>query len=216
MPLTQRLSPMARPSGTAVAKATRKAIDTRVRLLPACCSRVASAKPSRATVTKACATSNGEGRKSGVTSRSRATRNHSARNPALATRLIRRLDPGLAKARTAGLRLLPAAEVARASAGESGERATMVLFSCLVDQLADLLAQSHELRVGFDGAGVAGLSEAAHEIERVAPDDPPRARRHDDHLRPEEQRLLDGMGDEEDALAGPGPDLDDLLLHRLA
>src|SRR5262245_38249807 len=207
---------MASPSGTAVAIAARKATETRIRLAPACCSRVASEKPSRATVTKAFATSSGDGRKSGVTSCRRATRNHNARNPALAARLISRLERGWAKTRMAGLAAPRRAARLPCSAGDSGERATMAFPSLLVDQLADLLAEADEPRIGLDGPRIAGLGEAADEIELVAADDPAWAGRHDDHLRAQEQRLLDGMSDEEDPLSRPRPDIDDQLLHRLA
>jgi hypothetical protein len=58
--------------------------------------------------------------------------------------------------------------------------------------------------------------EGLDEIEVVARDDAAWARRHDDQMRAEEQRLLNGMRDEEDPLARTVPDFDEQLLHLFA
>jgi hypothetical protein len=77
-----------------------------------------------------------------------------------------------------------------------------------MDDGPDLLAQGREFGRGLDRTRVAVAREGVDEAEIETRDDASRPRRHDDHMRAEEERLLDRVGDEENPFAGARPDVD--------
>src|SRR6266851_5000536 len=84
------------------------------------------------------------------------------------------------------------------------------------DDRQDFLPYAYELRGGLDRARVARFEEAASEIEVEFVRDTPRARRHHDQMRRQEQRFLHAVSDEKAHLAGAVPDVEYQLLDGLA
>ncbi len=213
MPRAVWLRLMAKPTATLVTAAAARATATRRARWPPMHTAGWRPRSHRSTLSTASAsTAPGEGRnRAGTTSRLAASHRRaiSTRNVAMAVPTMRvGREKRTAAPRPGGRRQIrrgcgrPAhAAVSRAGDGED-QRLTR---SRVVGKRGSALRASGPRR---------RRSGARNRADRG--DDGPGSRRHHQEAARQEYRLLDAVGDEEDALARPAPDVEDQLLHLLA